>query len=105
MFRLPYGNVNLKVKENLEYPLIKWNVDSLDWKSRNKNKILTQIRNTGSYDGKIILLHSIYGTTADAVETLVPELIDKGYQLVTVSELAYYKGYKIIKTAQEYTHF
>ena len=105
LFRLPYGNVNLKVKENLEYPLIKWNVDSLDWKSRNKSKILAQIRNTKTYDGKIILLHSIYGTTADAVETLVPELIDKGYQLVTVSELAYYKGYKIIKTAQEYTHF
>ncbi len=105
LFRLPYGNINLKVKENLEYPAIKWNVDSLDWKSRNKNKILTQIRNTKDYDGKIILLHSIYGTTADAVEVLVPELINKGYQLVTVSELAYYKGYKIIKTAQEYTHF
>ena len=105
LFRLPYGNLNLKVKENLEYPLIKWNVDSLDWKSRNKNKILNQIRNTKDYDGKIILLHSIYSTTADAVEVLVPELIDKGYQLVTVSELAYYKGSKIIKTAQEYTHF
>ncbi|MBR6253481.1 MAG: polysaccharide deacetylase family protein [Clostridia bacterium] len=105
LFRLPYGNVNLKVKENVEYPLIKWNVDSLDWKSRDKNKILNKIRETKNYDGKIILLHSIYGTTADAVEVLVPELLNKGYQLVTVSELAYYKGNQIIKTAQEYTHF
>lgn len=37
-------------------------------------------------------MHSIYGSTADAVETLVPDLIQRGYQLVTVSELAYYKN-------------
>ena len=43
-------------------------------------------------DGKIVLMHSIYETTADAVEVIVPELINEGYQLVTVSELAYYKG-------------
>ena len=37
-------------------------------------------------------MHSIHETTADAVEVLVPELLQQGYQLVTVSELAYYKG-------------
>ena len=105
LFRLPYGNINLKVKENMDYPFIKWNVDSLDWKSRNKNKILTQIRKTNNFDGHIILMHSIYGTTADATEVLVPELINKGYQLVTVSELAFYKGYTSLKTAEEYIKF
>ena len=40
-------------------------------------------------------MHSIYGSTADAVEKLVPELINKGYQLVTVSEMAKYKGCKL----------
>ncbi len=105
LFRLPYGNINLKVKENVDYPIIKWNVDSLDWKSRNKNKILTQIRKTKDFDGHIILMHSIYGTTADATEVLVPELLGKGYQLVTVSELAFYKGYTKLKTAEEYLKF
>ncbi len=105
LFRPPYGNANLKVKENVEYPIIKWNVDSLDWKSRNKNKILAQIRQISNYDGHIILLHSIYGTTADAVETLVPELLNKGYQLVTVSELAFYKGHTSLKTAIDYNSF
>ena len=89
----------------MDYPFIKWNVDSLDWKSRNKNKILTQIRKTNNFDGHIILMHSIYGTTADATEVLVPELINKGYQLVTVSELAFYKGYTSLKTAEEYIKF
>lgn len=105
LFRAPYGNANLKVRENVEYPLIKWNVDSLDWKSRNKNKILTQINKTKDFDGHIILLHSIYNTTADATEALIPELLEKGYQLVTVSELAFYKGNTVLKTAHEYGKF
>ncbi|MBQ8136735.1 MAG: hypothetical protein IJ174_04800 [Clostridia bacterium] len=32
-------------------------------------------------------MHDLYETTAAAVEKAVPELIAKGYQLVTVSEL------------------
>ena len=105
LFRAPYGNANLKVRENWNYPIIKWNIDSLDWKSRNKDKILTEIRKIDKYDGCIILLHSIYSTTADAVEILVPELIDRGYQLVTISELAFYKGNTVLKTAEEYRSF
>ena len=38
-------------------------------------------------DGSIVLMHDIYSETAKAVEDIVPELIDEGYQLVTVSEL------------------
>ncbi len=105
LFRAPYGNANLKVKENWEYPLIKWNVDSLDWKTRNKTKILKEIRKINNFDGHIVLLHSIYGTTADATEVLIPELIEQGYQLVTVSELAFYKGHTYLETAKEYKSF
>ena len=105
LFRAPYGNANLKVRENWEYPIIKWNVDSLDWKSRNKNKILNEVRKIRNLDNHIILLHSIYGTTADAVEVLVPELLNQGYQLVTVSELAFYNGNTVLKTAEEYLSF
>ena len=43
-------------------------------------------------DGDIILMHSLYGATAEAVETMVPELVRRGYQLVTVSELAAARG-------------
>ena len=91
LVRPPYGNANDIVKKNVPYPLINWNVDTLDWESKNKDKILENIRSVNDYNGKIILMHSIYPTTADAVEVIVPELIDKGYQLVTISELAEYK--------------
>ena len=43
-------------------------------------------------DGDIILMHDLYPTTAKAVEKLVPKLVKKGFQLVTIDELMYYKG-------------
>ena len=39
-------------------------------------------------DGDIVLMHDLYKQTAEASETIIPKLIEKGYQLVTVSELA-----------------
>lgn len=92
LLRPPYGSANNKVKANVDIPLIHWNVDTLDWKYRNKNLILNEIDKYGNLDGKIILMHSIYETTADAVEVLVPNLLSKGYQIVSVSELAKAKG-------------
>lgn len=92
LVRPPYGNANETVKANIPYPIINWNVDTLDWKSKNKDAIVAEVRKIGNLDGKIVLMHSIYETTADAVEVIVPELINQGYELVTVSELASYKG-------------
>jgi len=49
-----------------------------------------------AYDGAIVLMHSLYTSTAAAVERIVPALILRGYQIVTVSELAQYKGYTMV---------
>lgn len=104
LVRPPYGNANALVQANVPYPLIHWNIDTLDWKSRNKEAILKEVRAIENYDGKIMLMHSIYSSTADAVEVIVPELINKGYQLVTISEMAYYKGVEL-KSGQKYYSF
>lgn len=104
LVRPPYGNADITVRRNLKYPLIGWDVDSLDWKTRNKNKILAEINKISNFDGRIILMHSIYDSTAEAVEELVPQLISKGYQLVTVSEMAKYKG-TTLKTSTIYYNF
>ena len=37
-------------------------------------------------------MHDLYETSADAAAVLIPELKNRGYQLVTVSELASYRG-------------
>jgi len=90
--RPPGGAVNDTVKNTVKVPMVCWNVDSEDWKSRNKKKILERCEIIG--DGDIVLMHDLYPTTADAVEKLVPRLVKEGYQLVTVDELFYYKGIK-----------
>ena len=94
LFRPPYGSYNKTVQENVPYPLILWSVDTLDWKSRNANSVLKSIQSVGNLDGKIILMHGIYDSTAQATEKLVPELLKKGYQLVTVSELIQYRQHE-----------
>lgn len=43
-------------------------------------------------DGDIVLMHDLYKATATASQTIIPELTRRGYQLVTVSELAECRG-------------
>ena len=88
--RPPGGLVSDKVKSTVKVPMVCWNVDSEDWKSRNAKKVLE--RCASIEDGDIVLMHDLYPTTADAIEKLVPRLVKKGFQLVTVDELFYYKG-------------
>lgn len=90
MLRPPYGNVNDKMRQTIQIPMIYWSVDTEDWASRNKDKILSRCKSIK--DGDIVLMHDLYPSTAAAVEKLVPKLCKKGFQLVTVEELFYYKG-------------
>ena len=93
LVRPPYGAVNATVKSTTGRAMITWTVDTLDWKSRNAQAVIDYIQGYGDLDGEIVLMHSIYGSTVEAVETIVPWLQEQGYQLVTVTELmAYYYG-------------
>lgn len=66
-----------------------WSLDTLDWKYKDANRIYNTIMDEVK-DGDIILCHDLHGTTVDAMERVIPDLIAKGYQLVTVSELLSY---------------
>ena len=46
-------------------------------------------------DGDVVLMHDIQNSTPDAVKDICKYLSKKGYQMVTISEMAYYKGYKL----------
>ena len=90
--RPPYGACNDTVKavgESVGVSFVNWSVDTLDWKSKNASAVYKEIMNC-VHDGAIILCHDLHKTTVDAMETVVPALIEKGYQLVTVSELMEY---------------
>ena len=93
--RPPYGSRNEFVLKNMPLVIVCWNVDSEDWKSRDRDTIVKQVMKDAG-DGKIVLMHDIHTFTAEAVELLLPKLIAAGYQLVTVEELFYYKGVEAV---------
>jgi len=93
LLRPTYGAISESLKENCNYILINWSVDPKDWKWRNSEIIYDNVINK-VHNGDIVLMHDIYMSTAEAVENIVPKLIDMGYQLVTVSELLEYNDIK-----------
>lgn len=95
LVRPPYGAYNDTVKYAsyvCKESVVTWSVDTLDWKTRNADAVYKSVMSS-AYDGAIILCHDLHPTTVDAMEKVIPDLIKRGYQLVTVSELlAYRKG-------------
>ncbi len=92
-FRPPYGGINENVKKIIDGPLILWNVDTLDWKTRNAKSTEKVILDKAK-DGDIVLMHDIHKQTVEAVENVLPILKKKGYEVCTVSELLEAKGVK-----------
>lgn len=97
LVRPPYGACNDEIRalgKELGVSFVNWSVDTLDWKSKNADAVYNEImKDVG--DGHIILCHDLHKTTVDAMERVVPELIARGYQLVTVSELLTARGGEI----------
>lgn len=93
--RLPGGSVG---KWSLEFPAINvnWNVDSIDYREKQKTNgaqiIVNRMMEKGFQDGDIVLFHSIYQNSYDAVKEILKQLDAQGYQFVTLSELFYYRG-------------
>ena len=100
LVRPPYGSYNQSVINTAKTPFILWSIDTLDWKTRNAQKTVDAVLSDVK-DGDIILMHDLYLPTAEATEIIVPRLIDMGYDLVTVSELAERKGISL--TAKAYS--
>ena len=100
--RPPYGAVNISVKSNIGMPMILWNVDTLDWKTKNTQMILNEIMNNAR-DGSIILMHDIHKTSKEAAILTIPKLVNQGFELVTVSELFKAKGVSL-EAGKTYTN-
>jgi peptidoglycan/xylan/chitin deacetylase (PgdA/CDA1 family) len=103
MYRPPYGAIDKgvrKASKKQRLAMLMWSIDTLDWKYRNEKKILKKIQKDVA-DGKIILLHDIHETTANAMDSVIPWLQSAGYELVTVAELMYYRG-DTVKPGQTY---
>ena len=86
LMRPPYGAISDDIRNNLDLSFIMWDVDSLDWKSKNEAAILTVIQRQVS-NGSIILMHDIHQTSVNSLPKVIEYLQGQGYSFVTVSEL------------------
>lgn len=94
LLRPPYGNANELVKSRVNTPIITWNIDTNDWLYKDSEHVYNHIiENIES--GDIILMHDVYSDTVEAVKKVVPYLIEKGYKITTVSELAKYNNIEL----------
>ena len=106
VMRPPYGSTSNDLIEKLQKPIVKWSIDTRDWESRNTEAITEVVLNNVK-DGDIILMHDLYNSTLEASEIVIPELVKRGFQLVTIDELfefreatymagaTYYNMYKV----------
>lgn len=91
-YRPVEGEFNDLVLQAQPVGAILWDVDSEDWESDNAQQIIDQVMKYDYVSGDIILFHDIYDITAEALEKIVPALINKGCQLVNVSTMLTYYG-------------
>jgi peptidoglycan/xylan/chitin deacetylase (PgdA/CDA1 family) len=64
---------------------INWSVDTEDWRGKSPDFTYQAVMKVE--DGDIVLLHDIHQYNVDAVKRFVPDLMEQGFQLLTVSEL------------------
>ena len=91
LIRPPEGSYNARVKSTVDRPLVLWSIDTRDWETKSAASTISSVLNNVQ-DGDIILMHSLYTSTAAACETIIPELAARGYKMVTVSELLAARG-------------
>lgn len=92
-FRPPYIAISDSMYENIDLTFIA-GIGAEDWldevsAEQRAQRILAQLQ-----DGDIILLHDMVGNyrTVAALDMIIPAVLERGYELVTVSELFAAKG-------------
>ena len=97
LLRPPGGLYDKQVCETarrLDYDIILWTIDTLDWKHPTPEEIVQKVESCVQC-GDIILCHDFIGgaksPTPDAIKKIIPDLLGRGYEFVSVSELIYSK--------------
>lgn len=89
LMRPPYGATNQRLDDvcrELGLAEIYWNVDTLDWKYSDSDRLIDYVLGHAARD-KVVLMHDIHGSTVDASQAIFRGLKKRGYTLVTVTEL------------------
>lgn len=83
--------------------ILSWSVDPKDWAVKDAAAIQSTVLKKVK-DGDVVLLHDMSASSVDAALAIADALTEKGFSLVTVSELAKQRGIQP-KPGQMYTSF
>ncbi|WP_079914954.1 polysaccharide deacetylase family sporulation protein PdaB [Paenibacillus sp. 32352] len=91
LIRLPNGDFDkrvLRIANELNYTVIQWDTDSLDWMNKGVDNIINRVV-TKAHPGDIVLMHASDSCkqTHEALPAIIDQLRAKGYEFVTVSEM------------------
>jgi polysaccharide deacetylase family sporulation protein PdaB len=105
LFRPPYGaysNDVIRSCYEVGYFPIQWDVDSLDWKDLSAADIIKKVcKNKSLGPGSIILCHNGAKHTAEALDEMLTNLKEQGYELVPISELIMRENYHMDVTGMQ----
>ncbi len=97
LYRGPYGEYNdtvIKAAEANNHIMVQWSIDTLDYNGLSEDQMWERIESKLD-NGSIILMHNGTENTALALDGIIKNIKEKGYELVTVSELIYKDNYTI----------
>ena len=103
LFRPPFGHVDkdtMNTCKSLGYYVIKWDVDSGDWKNIGSTNVIDRVtKNTTK--GSIILFHVNVKDVGAYLEESISNLEKKNYSMVKISDLIYKDNYKVTSTGEQ----
>ena len=88
------NNTVIKAAKEQGHLAIQWNLDTLDYTGITGNEMWQKLESKLS-NGSIILTHNGTKHTADSLEMLIKNIMNKGFKIVKVSELLYKENYII----------
>lgn len=89
IMRPPYGSQNETVREAAGadgQAVILWDIDTLDWSSGDPVAVAKEVQDNAA-PGAIALMHDVHAASPQALDGMVADLKNRGFTLVTVSEL------------------
>lgn len=96
-YRGPYGEYNdtvIKASQDANHTMIQWSIDTLDYNGLTYEQMWQRIEQKLE-KGSIILMHNGTENTALSLDEIIKSIKQKGYDLVTISELVYEDDYYI----------
>ena len=97
LYRGPYGEYNdtvVKASNDSDHIMVQWSIDTLDYNGLTGEQMWQRIE-PKLEKGSIILMHNGTENTALSLDMIIKNIKEKGYELVTVSELIYQENYSI----------